>query len=304
MKAVWRLPLPGKVIIQIMEQENHINYERIAGAIAFIRANFKEQPSLDEMAAAAHMSLYHFQRTFTAWAGVSPKKFLQFISLNYAKDLLVNNQATLFEASLNTGLSGTGRLHDLFFKTEAMTPGEFKSGGKGLHIQAGFYDSMFGRALVASTGHGICHLSFVESEASGREVLFHQFPGASIHWQKTDLHFEAIKFLQQEETDFATIKLHLKGTPFQLKVWEALLKIPPGQLKTYGGLAKSMGNEKASRAVGTAIGANPVAFLIPCHRVIRGDGQFGGYRWGLDRKVAMIGLEAAKIHTEHHQTEK
>ena len=270
------------------------NYQRIARAIEFITAHFKEQPSLDDIAGATGISPFHFQRLFTEWAGVSPKKFMQYLSIEYAKQLLETEQLSLQDAAYETGLSGTSRLHDLFINIEGMTPGEFKSGGQGLSIHYDFAESPFGRLIVASTPKGLCHLFFVEDDKHALRQLKSRFPNASLH-QKTDqFQQSALRIFQKDGKPLQRIKLHLPGTPFQIKVWESLLKIPAGSLTCYGDIAKDIGSPKSARAVGTAIGSNPIAFLIPCHRVIQRSGHLGGYRWGETRKAAIIGWEAAK----------
>ncbi|MEN7551713.1 methylated-DNA--[protein]-cysteine S-methyltransferase [Rapidithrix thailandica] len=280
-----------------MEQNEHINYKRIAQAIEYIQANFKTQPNLEEVADKVHLSPFHFQRMFTDWAGVSPKKFLQFISVKYAKQILKEKQTSLMEAAYETGLSGTGRLHDLFVKIEGMSPGEFKNGGESLSIHYSFAESPFGDILVASTAKGICHMAFTNSESQSLADLQKHFPNARFK-QKVDLiQQNALYIFSHDWNKIDQIKLHLKGTAFQLKVWESLLKIPMGQLSTYGKIAEEIQNPKASRAVGTAIGSNPVAFLIPCHRVIQSSGAIGGYMWGNTRKTAIIGWEAAKTNS-------
>jgi AraC family transcriptional regulator, regulatory protein of adaptative response / methylated-DNA-[protein]-cysteine methyltransferase len=270
------------------------DYQRIEQAIRFIREHFKEQPDLDEIARQIHLSPFHFQRLFKDWAGVSPKKFLQYTSIEYAKKLLAE-QETLATVSFETGLSGTGRLHDLFIQIEGMTPGEYKEGGKNLHINYSHAETLFGSILIASTPKGICHLSFLTDDPSSTATeILGKFPSASLE-QKTDFHQqEALKMFREDWSDLNRIKLHLKGTSFQIKVWNALLQIPQGSLKSYLNIASEIGDTKASRAVGTAIGSNPVAYLIPCHRVITSSGQMGGYHWGLDRKSAIIGWEASK----------
>ncbi len=278
-----------------MEQQASINYERIARAIKFIQQHFKTQPNLDEVAAHVHMSPFHFQRLFTDWAGVSPKKFLQFISVQHAKSLLKKKQVTLFDASTETGLSSTSRLHDLFVQMEGMTPGEYKNGGEDLQINYSYAESPFGNLLVASTPKGICYMAFTNDEAEALNDLLAHFPNAQ-YKQILDIRQEqALYIFTNDWSRLHEIKLHLKGTEFQLKVWEALLKIPMGELCTYGTIAQTLNNPNASRAVGTAIGSNPVAFLIPCHRVIQSTGAFGGYMWDPTRKAAIIGWEAAKI---------
>lgn len=277
-----------------MKAQDKTNYERIAEAIGYIQTNFKTQPGLDEVAGQIHLSPFHFQRLFTEWAGVSPKKFLQFITVAYAKKMLKEKQATLFETAFETGLSGTGRLHDLFIHIEGMTPGEYKNGGENLAINYSFAESPFGNLLVASTAKGICHISFADDEQAALSFLRSGFPRAAYR-QMVDLTQQnALYIFTHDWNKLSQIKLHLKGTDFQLKVWETLLKIPLGQLSTYGGIAKQLTNPNASRAVGSAVGDNPVAFLIPCHRVIQSTGVFGQYHWGSVRKTAMIGWEAAQ----------
>lgn len=280
-----------------METQESINYQRIADAINYIRLNFKDQPNLDEVAEKVNMSPFHFQRMFTDWAGISPKKFLQYLSLDYAKGILKENQATLFDAAFETGLSGTGRLHDLFINIEGMTPAEYKNGGKELAINYSFADSPFGTILVASTPKGICYMAFADNKEKVLGELHHQFPNATYTQVVDHIQQEALFFFQKDWSKLSNIKLHLKGTPFQLKVWEALLRVPMGGLETYGSLAKVIQMPTASRAVGSAVADNPVAFLIPCHRVIRSTGEFGQYHWGPTRKSAIIGWEAAQLNT-------
>ncbi|MWB95686.1 methylated-DNA--[protein]-cysteine S-methyltransferase [Flavobacterium sp. GA093] len=282
-----------------MNTQENINYNRIADAIDYIKANFKEQPNLDEVAEKVHLSPFHFQRLFTEWAGTSPKKFLQYISVEHAKKILKeNNTATLFDAAYETGLSGTSRLHDLFVTIEGMTPAEYKNGGKNLFINYSFAESPFGNIIVASTSKGICFMAFAEDRETGFTDLKHKFPNASFE-QKLDLSQQNALFIFQNDwSKLSDIKLHLKGTDFQLKVWEALLKIPMGQLSTYGSIAHTIAKPNASRAVGTAIGSNPVAFLIPCHRVIQSTGTFGGYMWGNTRKTAIIGWEGVQSNPD------
>ncbi|MEO6167034.1 MAG: methylated-DNA--[protein]-cysteine S-methyltransferase [Chitinophagales bacterium] len=277
-----------------MTTQETINYNRIAEAIDYIHQNFKEQPDLDEVAEKIHLSPFHFQRLFTEWAGVSPKKFLQYISVEHAKSILKDKQATLFDAAFETGLSGTGRLHDLFINIEGMTPGEFKNGGEALSINYSYAESPFGDMLIASTSKGICHMAFAESEHEALIILRRKFPNAHYQQMVDLLQQNALYIFTQDWKQISHIKLHLKGTAFQLKVWETLLKIPMGQLSTYGNIATRIQSPKASRAVGSAIGDNPVAFLIPCHRVIQSSGTFGQYHWGSNRKTAMIGWEAAR----------
>jgi AraC family transcriptional regulator of adaptative response/methylated-DNA-[protein]-cysteine methyltransferase len=280
-----------------MTQSEQTNYSRIAEAIDYIRLNFKNQPSLDQIAEKVHLSPFHFQRMFTDWAGVSPKKFLQYISVEYAKDVLSEKHASLFDAAHEAGLSGTGRLHDLFVQIEGMTPGEYKNGGAELNINYSYADTPFGRILVASTSKGICHMTFSEDEICSLLELKGRFPNAVFRPFQDSMQQNALNIFKHDWTQLNRIKLHLKGTAFQLKVWEALLTIPMGNLTSYGSIADKVSNPNASRAVGTAIGLNPVAFLIPCHRVIQAGGASGGYMWGLTRKSAIIGWEAARINS-------
>ena len=279
-----------------MNTQENLNYKRIAEAIDYIKANFKSQPDLDEVAEKVHISPFHFQRMFSEWAGTSPKKFLQYISIEHAKKLLKENQATLFETAHETGLSGTSRLHDLFIKIEGMSPAEYKNGGKNLYINYSFAESPFGNILVASTQKGICYMAFFTEEETALHLLQNQFPQASFNRALDLIQQHALFIFQNDWSKLHQVKLHLKGTDFQLKVWETLLKIPMGQLSTYGSIAHKIEKPLASRAVGTAIGSNPVAFLIPCHRVIQATGNLGGYMWGTTRKAAMIGWESAQTN--------
>lgn len=277
-----------------MEMQSSLNYGRIAKAISYIRQNFRAQPNLEEIANQIHVSPSHFQRMFTEWAGTSPKRFLQYISVEHAKKLLIDGQATLFDAAYETGFSSTSRLHDLFVNIEGMTPAEYKNGGKSLSIHYSFSETPFGNVIVASTLKGICYIAFEEKEDMALVNLKKRFPNASFLHKHDVFQQQILAIFSDDWSNLPQIKLHLKGTDFQLKVWEALLKIPMGKLSTYGNLAAQIGKPNASRAVGTAIGNNPVAFLVPCHRVIQSTGIFGGYMWGPDRKTAIIGWELAK----------
>jgi AraC family transcriptional regulator of adaptative response/methylated-DNA-[protein]-cysteine methyltransferase len=281
-----------------MTTQDNINYSRIAEAINYIKQNFKQQPGLDEVAEKIHLSSFHFQRLFTEWAGVSPKKFLQYLSVEHAKNILKEKQATLFDAAYETGLSGTSRLHDMFIKIEGMTPGEFRNGGESLSMNYSFAESPFGNILVASTPKGICYMAFADDEQTALQEFKNNFPNAHFRQMVDLIQQNALYIFTHDWSKLNQIKLHLKGTPFQIKVWETLLKIPMGKLSTYGGVAHSIENIKASRAVGSAIGSNPVAFLIPCHRVIQSTGLSGQYHWGSTRKAAMIGWEAARTQAQ------
>lgn len=270
------------------------DYKRVARAIDYINEHSKKQPSLDEIAASVHLSPYHFHRMFKEWAGVTPKEFLQFINLSHAKKLLKDNQ-TIEEATFHTGLSSTSRLHDLFVNIEGMTPGEFKNGGQELKIKYHFEESPFGNILLASTGKGICNLLFAENKNEAVQEMKNSWPNADLI-EATDDHIKNLeKIFVRDWENLDNIKLHIQGTDFQLKVWEALLKIPAGNLTTYSDVASYIGNPKASRAVGTALAQNPIAYLIPCHRIIKKVGGIGEYRWGSTRKKAIIGWEAAQL---------
>lgn len=277
-----------------MNTRQQFHYNRIAQAIEYISTHFREQPSLDEVAEKVHLSPFHFQRLFTEWAGTTPKKFLQYISIGHAKKLLNGQQTTLFEAAAETGLSGTGRLHDLFIRIEGMTPAEYKNGGANLFLHYSFAESPFGSLLIASTSKGVCYMAFENEESNGLANLKKKFPNAKLLQQSDPAQTNALSIFRLNWDNLPEIKLHLKATDFQLKVWEALLKIPMGRLSTYGSIAEQISRSNASRAVGTAIGSNPVAFLIPCHRVIQASGNIGGYMWGSTRKRAIIGWECAQ----------
>ncbi|WP_119080511.1 methylated-DNA--[protein]-cysteine S-methyltransferase [Chitinophaga alhagiae] len=280
-----------------METQQELDYRRIAEAIGFFRENFKAQPKLEEVAEHVHLSPFHFQRMFQQWAGVTPKQFLQYLSVEHAKEILKTTGASLFDTAFETGLSGTGRLYDLFVKIEGMTPGEYKNGGASLQINYSFADTPFGTVIVASTGKGICHMAFAdEGEGPALAQLKRMFPNAGYHQRVDMIQQNALFVFSQDWSRLEEIRLHLKGTDFQIKVWETLLKIPPGGLTTYADLARKAGHEGAFRAAGTAVGNNPVAFLIPCHRVIKASGEIGEYHWGGVRKNAIIGWEAARRH--------
>ena len=270
------------------------HYETIEKAILFLQENHRLQPKLEEVADHVHMSPTHFQKLFSEWAGTSPKKFLQYLNIHHAKQLLTRKNATLFDVSYDIGLSSTSRLHDLFISIEGMTPADYKNGGENLDIYYQYSDTPFGQVIVASTDKGICHLSFYTHENESLSAIKQQFPKATFHLKRTKIQESALQLFHSDEGNLSKIKLHLKGTPFQLKVWEALLRIPSGKLSTYGKIAETIQHAKAVRAVGTAIGKNPVAFLIPCHRVIQNSGLLGGYMWGITRKTAIIGWESAK----------
>ena len=269
------------------------DYLRIEQAIQYLDMHYKDQPSLEDLAASVGLSEFHFQRIFTRWAGVSPKRFLQFLTKEGAKDLLHRSE-NLLDTTHQIGLSSLGRLHDLFVTTEAVTPGEYKSHGTGVTIRYGLHPTPFGKCLIGVTEHGVCHLSFVQtSEGQAIDALVNEWKQAQmIEDHKTTAPLvEPIFDLSQRGND--PLRLHLRGTNFQLKVWEALLNIPIGAVTTYEGVASMIGRPSAMRAVGTAVGHNPVAVLIPCHRVIRKVGEFGNYRYGAPRKKALLASESA-----------
>jgi AraC family transcriptional regulator, regulatory protein of adaptative response / methylated-DNA-[protein]-cysteine methyltransferase len=273
------------------------DYDKIARAIEFVSRHAQQQPELETIAAAVHTSPFHFQRLFTEWAGVSPKKFLQYLTVEHAKQLLAEKQHSLFDAACETGLSGTSRLHDLFVNIEGMTPGDYKNGGGDLTIRYSTQHCRFGKYIVASTGKGICNLSFFDGNtASAVAELKAYWPNAKLVAGTDSNQQKVIDFFNNNTGDASAIKLHLKGTPFQLKVWHALLHIPEGDVSAYGSIAQYIHQPSASRAVGTAIGSNPVGYIIPCHRVIKNIGETGGYRWGGTRKKAMLGWEASKTN--------
>jgi AraC family transcriptional regulator of adaptative response/methylated-DNA-[protein]-cysteine methyltransferase len=270
------------------------DYQRIEQAILYLEDHYQEQPSLEDVAATIGLSEFHFQKLFTRWAGVSPKRFLQFLTKTGAKELLARSE-NLLDTTHQLGLSSLGRLHDLFVTTEAVSPGEFKSRGEGVTIRYGLHASPFGKCLIAVTDRGICHLGFVEtSEGNAIDNLV-------ADWQNAQLIEDNQTTAPLVDSIFdpharGKINLHVRGTNFQLKVWEALLQIPAGAVTTYEGLAERIGQPTASRAVGTAVGHNPIAVLIPCHRVIRKVGEFGNYRYGAPRKKALLAYESIVGH--------
>ncbi|SHJ72827.1 AraC family transcriptional regulator, regulatory protein of adaptative response / methylated-DNA-[protein]-cysteine methyltransferase [Malonomonas rubra DSM 5091] len=272
------------------------DYQKIAQAIEFLRESAIDQPSLDKAAQHVGLSPYHFQRLFKRFAGVSPKRFLQHLTSSYARELLRDSTPVL-ETSYSVGLSSPGRLHDLMVNVEAATPGEIKSGGDGMQILYGIHPTPFGDCILAQTERGICRLEFVDADnpKPALERLRHDWPLAELKEcpEKTETTVEQI-FPPLQSVIGRPLPLLLRGTNFQLQVWQALLRIPSGSLTTYGNLAQQLGQPNASRAVGTAVGRNPIGYLIPCHRVLRGDGGIGGYHWGKTRKLAILGCELAK----------
>ena len=269
------------------------DYTRIEQAIRYIESNTNYQPNLREVAAHIGLSKYHFQRLFTRWAGISPKRFLQFLTKEKAKQLLSNSN--LLDATYQSGLSSPGRLHDLFVQCEAVTPGEFKSKGRGMDIIYGYHPTPFGECLIALTGRGICFLGFVQNgkRATLLAELRHNWTNATLIKDPSHTALTVIRIFSP--IPGVPLSLHMHGTNFQIKVWEALLRVPPGKVATYKTIAEQVSSGKAARAVGDAVARNPLAYLIPCHRVLRKLGEFGGYRYGSTRKKAILAWEMARI---------
>ncbi len=276
------------------------DYERIEKAIVFIETHFDRQPDLKEIAAHVNLSEFHFQRLFSSWVGISPKRFLQFLTKEYVKGLL-SRSSNVLDAAYDAGLSGPGRLHDLFVACEAVTPGEFKSKGKGLVIDYGFHDSPFGRCLLARTGRGICWLVFLrDGDQVGLLAEFRNaWKNARLIENPADTRPLVVRIFDPSLWRRSNpIPVMIAGTNFQIKVWEALLRIPMGTVVSYEDIAISIGFPKAVRAVGNAVGKNPVSFIIPCHRVVRKTAEFGNYGGGPARKKAMLGWEACLVSEE------
>jgi AraC family transcriptional regulator, regulatory protein of adaptative response / methylated-DNA-[protein]-cysteine methyltransferase len=285
---------------EIDYKQSSEDYLRIEQAILYLENHYKEQPSLEEVAASIGLSEFHFQRLFTRWAGVSPKRFLQFLTKEGAKELLSRSE-NLLDTTHQVGLSSLGRLHELFVTTEAVTPGEYKTRGQGLTIRYGIHLTPFGKCLIGLTDRGICHLGFVSgSEGDAIDGLVEEWKEARMveDFRSTAALVGPIFDLRYDTRIKQPLTLHLRGTNFQIKVWEALLQIPAGSATTYEGLAQRIGHPGASRAVGSALGHNPIAVLIPCHRVIRKVGDFGNYRYGELRKKALLAREYAATVTE------
>ena len=277
-------------------KQRSLDYLRIEKAISFLQSNYTRQPDLREIARSVHLSEYHFQRLFTRWAGISPKRFLQYLTLEHAKRALKESR-TVLDATFDAGLSSPGRLHDLFVTIEAMTPGEFKQSGDGLTIDFGFHPTLFGECLLALTRRGICGLAFVPGGKRTQVLreLRDRWSGATLSEAPgTTQPFIDRLFFRPVKKPRKPLQLLLKGTNFQIKVWEALMRIPEGMVVSYEDLARAIGSPKASRAVGNAVGKNPLAYIIPCHRVILQAGVIGNYHWGPERKKALLGWEWAQ----------
>jgi len=269
------------------------DYERIEQAIRFLEENFRRQPGLEEIAGHLGLSEYHFQRLFTRWVGISPKRFLQYLTKEYVEKLLQESHNVL-EVTYASGLSSPGRLHDLLVSCEAVTPGEYKTQGEGVLIQYGFHPSPFGEYLLALTARGICNLMFVQSDGRAGAVNH-----LKAHWKRARFEENQIATQKLAQSVFQDAKheplpVFLRGTNFQIKVWEALLRIPSGTIVTYEDIAVSIGLPRASRAVGNAVAHNPLAVIVPCHRVLRKGGEFGNYLYGTPRKMALFGWERAQ----------
>ena len=278
--------------------QNARDYARIEAAILYLEEHFRDQPELGEVAEAAGLSPHHVQRLFRRWAGISPKRFGQYLTLDYAKAQL-EDSASILDAAYDAGLSGPSRLHDLFVTYEAMSPGAFKRRGEGVEIAYGLHPSPFGPCFVGQTERGICALGFADGGEGNGEAVRAEFerrwPAARFHEDRTATAHVAARIFGERPADSTPLRLAVAGTNFQLKVWEALLRIPPGRITSYHALAQALGLPRSARAVGGAVAANPVSYLIPCHRVIRHTGRISHYEWGRSRKRVMLGWEAAHL---------
>ncbi len=280
--------------LNAMTEQQALNYHRIEAAIRYLEQNFQRQPGLEEIAAAVHVSPFHFQRLFTEWAGISPKRFLQYLTVDFLKARLRQSD-DLFDAAETVGLSGPARVHELFTTLEAVSPAEYKREGRGLAIRYGFCETPFGRALIGTTDRGVCWFSFFATDSDPRletarmKTCWHQSS-----FQKDDAIAEALALQIFNRAHRQPLHVLVKGTNFQVKVWQALLQLPFGDVTTYQHIAGAIDNARALQAVGSAVGANHIAYLIPCHRVIRKDGHLGEYRWESVRKKCIIGWEMAQ----------
>ena len=278
------------------------DYQRIEEAIRYLEQHVRLQPSLDELAAHLNLSPYHMQRLFRRWAGISPKRFVQFLTIKHAKTLLAETRSVL-DTTYEVGLSSPSRLHDLFVTVDGVTPGEFKRQGAGIEIKYGFHETHFGQCLLANTERGICALFFCEEQEDARAALRKKWPAATLIEQPDATSPLIAQLLppfsiSEPAQTRQPVRLFLKGTNFQLQVWQALLNIPSGTLYSYGEIAQQINKPRATRAVASAIGANAISYLIPCHRVLRKSGQIGGYRWQPVRKKAMLAWEAGQRRRE------
>jgi AraC family transcriptional regulator of adaptative response/methylated-DNA-[protein]-cysteine methyltransferase len=276
------------------------DYDLVRRALVFLSTNWEEQPTLERLAAHLDLSPAHTQRLFKRWCGLSPKEFVQAVTIDHARQLL-SGSASVLDAAHEVGLSGGGRLHDLFVDHEAMTPGDYKRRGEGLEVAYGFHETPFGDTLMLSTERGIAGLAFVDEDKG--QTRAEALADMTTRWPKarfveapeqTAGHVRRV-FDPARWTEAQPVRLVLIGTDFEVRVWEALLKIPMGRAVTYADIARHLGQPTAARAVGSAVGRNPISFVVPCHRVLRGDGQLGGYHWGLTRKRALIGWETGRV---------
>jgi len=279
-----------------MEKQTH-DYDLVKHTLAFISENWRDQPSLETLADQAGLSPTHLQRLFTRWAGLSPKAFLQAVTLDHARGLL-RDSASILDASYELGLSGPGRLHDLFVTHEGMSPGIYKAHGRGLNIQYGFHDCPFGRALILITSEGLAGLAFADHgmEKSALADMTARWPEATYveNQQATAAYAKRIFESERWKPD-QPLKIVFIGSDFEIRVWETILRIPFGKASTYSDIACHIGKPKAARAVGSAVGKNPISFVVPCHRVLEKSGGLGGYHWGLTRKRAILGWEAGAM---------
>ncbi len=279
-----------------MEKQTH-DYDLVKHTLAFISENWREQPSLETLADQAGLSPTHLQRLFTRWAGLSPKAFLQAVTLDHARGLL-RDSASILDASYELGLSGPGRLHDLFVTHEGMSPGIYKAHGRGLNIRYGFHDCPFGRALILITSEGLAGLAFADhgKEKSALADMTSRWPEATyVEDQQATASYARRIFEAERWQPDQPLKIVFIGTDFEIRVWETILRIPFGKASTYSDIASHIGKPKAARAVGTAVGKNPISFVVPCHRVLEKSGGLGGYHWGLTRKRAILGWEAGAM---------
>ncbi|WP_254089968.1 methylated-DNA--[protein]-cysteine S-methyltransferase [Dawidia soli] len=280
-----------------MTHDNDINYRRIEQAIRYLEEHFKRQPELSQVADEVSVSPFHFQRLFTEWAGISPKRFLQFLTIDFLKARLQESR-NLIEAAEAAGLSSQSRVYDLFTTLEAVTPQEYKQHGTGIQIEYGFHETPFGLCLLGVTARGICWMSFLQADEDVTQALH----AMKEHWHNSVFHqdqeltkaFIGQIFPAKDRSQQKKLHVFVKGTNFQIKVWEALLRIPEGHVTTYQQIASSISNPQALQAVGSAVGSNHIAYLIPCHRVIRKDGVLGEYRWEPTRKKSILGWEMAR----------
>ncbi|MEZ4974601.1 MAG: methylated-DNA--[protein]-cysteine S-methyltransferase [Cyclobacteriaceae bacterium] len=281
--------------MMVTQNEQNINYYRIEQAIRYLEENFQTQPNLDDVAEKVHLSPFHFQRLFTEWAGISPKRFLQFLTVDFLKEKLSESR-NLVEAAETAGLSSQSRVYDLFTTLEAVTPQEYKTKGGGTTIYYGIHETPFGRCLLGVTERGVCWLSFIPTDEDPKielEQMKSHWHNSIFYEDESRTQYVVNQIFYKGQRD-SKLHLFVKGTNFQVKVWRALLDIPTGSVTTYQGIAEKIDSPKAMQAVGSAVGSNHIAYLIPCHRVIRKDGILGEYRWSAARKKSIIGWEMAR----------